>query len=66
MWDVLSYDWDSSIKAEDCLKNVISSAKAGSIVVFHDSIKAYKNLQYTLPEVLEYYSTRGYTFKALY
>ncbi|MCA0130991.1 polysaccharide deacetylase family protein [Winogradskyella alexanderae] len=66
MWDVLSYDWDSSIKAEDCLKNVISSAKAGSIVVFHDSIKAYKNLQYTLPEVLEYYTTRGYTFKALY
>lgn len=65
LWDVLSYDWDKSVTEDDCLKNVLSSAKEGSIVVFHDSVKASKNLKFVLPKVLEYYSKKGYVFKAL-
>jgi peptidoglycan/xylan/chitin deacetylase (PgdA/CDA1 family) len=65
MWDVLSFDWEASIDKETCLKNVISKTTAGSIIVFHDSVKASKNMQYALPKVLEHFSRKGYRFKAL-
>jgi peptidoglycan/xylan/chitin deacetylase (PgdA/CDA1 family) len=65
MWDVLSFDWDKNVAPETCLKNVISKSNKGSIIVFHDSVKASKNMQYTLPKVLEYFSKKGYTFKCL-
>ncbi|WP_430467341.1 polysaccharide deacetylase family protein [Winogradskyella ouciana] len=65
LWDVLSYDWDKSVSEDTCFKNVTSAATEGSIIVFHDSIKASRNLKYTLPKVLEYYSKKGYEFKAL-
>ena len=65
LWDVLSYDWDKSVSEETCLNNVLSAAKEGSIIVFHDSVKASKNLRYALPRVLEYYSENGYVFKSL-
>ncbi|WP_282133930.1 polysaccharide deacetylase family protein [Seonamhaeicola maritimus] len=65
MWDVLSFDWDKSVNNETCLKNVISKAKEGSIIVFHDSIKASKNMQYALPKVLEYFTEKGYELKAI-
>ena len=42
MWDVLSYDFDSTISKEKCLENVISNTEQGSIIVFHDSVKAEK------------------------
>lgn len=65
LWDVLSYDWDKSVSEDTCLKNITSAAKEGSIIVFHDSIKASKNLKYVLPKVLEYYSERGFVFKPI-
>ena len=65
MWSVLSYDWEVKVTQEQCLKNVIKTCYIGSIVVFHDSIKASKNMQYTLPKVLEYFSKKGYHFKSL-
>jgi len=65
LWDVLSYDWDAAVSKETCLKNVTSAVKEGSIVVFHDSVKASQKLKYVLPKVLEYYSEMGYTFKAI-
>lgn len=65
MWSVLSYDWESGITPEKCLKNVIKHSTSGSIIVFHDSVKASKNMQYALPKVLEYYSKKGYQFKSL-
>jgi peptidoglycan/xylan/chitin deacetylase (PgdA/CDA1 family) len=54
MWDVLSFDWDQSISPEKCLENVRLNLEPGSIIVFHDSLKAEKNLRYTLPETLEF------------
>lgn len=65
MWDVLSGDFDKSISKENCLKNVINKAKAGSIIVFHDSEKAFSNLQYALPQVLREFSSQKFVFKPL-
>lgn len=65
LWDVLSYDWDKSVSEEACYENVTSAAKEGSIIVFHDSIKASKNLMYVLPKVLKHYSEKGYVFKSI-
>lgn len=65
MWNVLSMDYDQKITPEQCLHNVTSNGKPGSIVVFHDSIKSRKNLEYALPETLEYFSVKGYDFESL-
>lgn len=65
MWDVLSGDFDAHVSPEQCFTNVINNAQNGSIVVFHDSLKAKDNLEYTLPKVLEYFSERGYNFEKL-
>ncbi len=65
MWDVLSGDFDPKISKEVCLRNVIKNAEPGSIIVFHDSLKAEEKLRFVLPKVLEYYSERGYRFELL-
>jgi peptidoglycan/xylan/chitin deacetylase (PgdA/CDA1 family) len=65
MWDVLSKDYNTTLTGEQCFQNVILNAKPGSIVVFHDSIKAKERLQYALPKVLEHYSNLGYRFNAI-
>lgn len=65
MWDVLSGDFDMTLKPEDCLKDVLKYAEAGSMVVFHDSIKAFKRLEYVLPRALEVWSKEGYSFESL-
>jgi len=65
MWSVLSGDFDQRIQPEKCLENVLRNSQSGSIVVFHDSEKAWKRLAYALPKVLEYYSEKGYSFKKI-
>lgn len=65
MWNVLSVDYDKKLSQEQCLKNVTDNAKSGSIIVFHDSIKAWKNMNYAMPKVLEHFSNQGYQFKAI-
>ncbi|GAA4276912.1 polysaccharide deacetylase family protein [Aquimarina mytili] len=62
LWDILSKDWDKTVSKEQCFQNVIQNTSQGSIIVFHDSIKASKNLKYTLPKVLDYFTERGYIF----
>jgi peptidoglycan/xylan/chitin deacetylase (PgdA/CDA1 family) len=65
MWDVLSGDFDPEITAEQCLQNVLENARRGSIVVFHDSLKAWEKLQYVLPMVLSHFTSKGYRFERL-
>lgn len=65
MWDVLSADYDTSITPEKCLENVLKNVTSGSIIVFHDSIKAFPNLEYTLPKALKYWAAKGFTFEKL-
>jgi len=65
MWDILSGDFDAKISPEKCAENVIKNSEQGSIVVFHDSLKAFNNLKIALPKVLEHFSDLGYQFKVL-
>ncbi|MBK8517705.1 MAG: polysaccharide deacetylase family protein [Saprospiraceae bacterium] len=60
MWDVLSGDFDKNISSEMCLENVINNYEKGSIIVFHDSIKAEQKLRYVLPEFFKHLSDNGY------
>ncbi len=65
MWDVLSADFDTTISGEDCLKNVLGKATNGSIIVFHDSEKAFPRLQFALPKTLAHFHNLGYSFKKI-
>jgi len=65
MWDVLSADFDTTISPEKCLENVLKNVKSGSIIVFHDSAKAFSNLEYTLPKTLEYLKEKGFEFDVI-
>ncbi len=65
MWDVLAFDWKDSVSKETVVQNVITKATSGSIVVFHDSVKASGHLQYALPKVLAYFSEKGFEFRRI-
>ncbi|MBN2487232.1 MAG: polysaccharide deacetylase family protein [Bacteroidales bacterium] len=65
MWDVLTHDYNQRIPKRMCLRNVIRSTKNGSIVVFHDSIKASGNMLYVLPRFIEHFSSKGYKFERI-
>jgi peptidoglycan/xylan/chitin deacetylase (PgdA/CDA1 family) len=65
MWDVLSADFDTTIPPEKCLENVITNVQSGSVIVFHDSVKAFKNLSYTLPKVLDFLDKNGFQCKTI-
>ena len=65
MWDLLSGDFDLNLSPEDCTQNVIKNTSEGSIVVFHDSAKAFERLKIALPAVLEHFTNLGYTFEAI-
>jgi peptidoglycan/xylan/chitin deacetylase (PgdA/CDA1 family) len=65
MWDVLSGDFDPSVSAEIAAERVIRKSRSGSIVVFHDSTKAFQVLSVALPIVLAYFSAEGYSFETI-
>lgn len=65
MWNIISYDYEQDISPDECLQNVLRKIAPGSIVVFHDSLKAEKNLRYALPKVLDYISERGWKPSAI-
>ncbi|AZQ63032.1 polysaccharide deacetylase family protein [Flammeovirga pectinis] len=65
MWHVLTRDYNKNYNEETCLKTAIKLTEDGSIVVFHDSLKAEKNLKYVLPRFLAFFSKKGYKFKSL-
>lgn len=65
MWDVLSGDFDAGISGEQCYQNVIRNTRNGSIIVFHDSLKAWDRLEYALPKSIAYLLEKGYQFRTL-
>jgi peptidoglycan-N-acetylglucosamine deacetylase len=65
MWDVLSADFDRALTGERCARNVIRNGRPGSIVVFHDSEKAFERLREALPAVLNEFGARGYRFEVI-
>lgn len=65
MWDVFSRDYDSKLDKEKCLKNILDFSESGSIIVFHDTLKAERNLKYVLPKVLKHFSEQGFVFNPI-
>jgi peptidoglycan/xylan/chitin deacetylase (PgdA/CDA1 family) len=65
MWDVLSKDYDATCSPGKCLENVVKNTKQGSIIVFHDSIKAQNNLKYVLPKAIEILKNKGFVFDTI-
>lgn len=65
MWDVLSKDYSQTLAKEEVLEESIRATENGSIVVFHDNLKAEENLRYALPRYIDYFMARGYQFKSL-
>jgi peptidoglycan-N-acetylglucosamine deacetylase len=65
MWDVLTRDFDKDLSPDDCLRNSLKAIRPGSIVVFHDSFKAEKNLVFTLPRLISELAGKGYVFNAI-
>ncbi len=65
MWDVLSGDFDEDIGWEKCYQNVVKHTHAGSIVVFHDSLRAFPRLKESLPRAIEHWLKAGFSFKKL-
>lgn len=65
MWDILTADFDVNVSPAQCAENAISKIENGSIIIFHDSKKAYPNLEYALPLTLRELHLQGYTFRTL-
>ena len=65
MWDILSADFDKKITPEKCLQNATQKVKSSSIIVFHDSEKAFTNLEYALPKTIQILKEKGFTFDVL-
>lgn len=65
MWDILSGDFDQDFNEEKCLEKCVSNTTAGTIIIFHDSHKAEKNLRYVLPRYLDHFASAGFRFDVL-
>lgn len=65
MWDVITFDYDKKKKPEQIMRTVRRYLRKGSVVVFHDSIKAKENVLIVLPQALAYWKDRGYSYGLL-
>ena len=65
MWDVLSWDFDENTCSKECFKNIVKNTSSGSIIVLHENEKSYKNVKEVLPKILNYFSSKGFTFDVL-
>lgn len=65
MWDVVTRDYSKRIGGDEVLNIVKRYTRNGSIVVFHDSLKAERNLRYALPKAIEWFIEHGYSFEQL-
>lgn len=62
MWDVLSQDYNQGLSPEKCLRGTLRACRPGSIVVFHDSYKACRNMEYVLPRLIDHFGGLGFSF----
>jgi peptidoglycan-N-acetylglucosamine deacetylase len=65
MWDALSQDYNKNISLQSCLKSTIGATRPGSIILFHDSYKAQRNMEYALPRLIDHFGERGFCFKTI-
>ncbi len=65
MWDVLTEDYDNRVSMAEVFQHVKDFTRDGSILLFHDSKKAWDRMSYALPKSLDWLLEQGYQFKAL-
>ncbi|WP_243348197.1 polysaccharide deacetylase family protein [Parabacteroides sp. FAFU027] len=65
MWDLVTRDYSKRLTGEEVFNNVRQYVRNGSIIVFHDSLKSVKNLQYALPKAVEWLKNEGYEFRLI-
>ena len=65
MWDIITRDYDSRLSPVSIMQNIKRYSRNGSLVVFHDSIKAERNMLTVLPLAIEYWNSKGYRFGVL-
>jgi len=65
MWDILSLDYDKNFSPDEVVNIVTTRIRNGSIIVFHDSIKAFDRLKIALPKVLKYAAEKGYEMRVV-
>lgn len=65
MWDLITEDYRKDLDAEDIVKRVVKFVRPGSVIVFHDSLKAWPRLEKALPKALDYLISEGYSFELL-
>jgi peptidoglycan/xylan/chitin deacetylase (PgdA/CDA1 family) len=64
-WDVISRDYNKDLSGEEVLNIVKKYTRNGSIIVFHDSVKAEKNMRYAMPRAIEFLLAKGFSFATL-
>lgn len=65
MWDVVTRDYNAKVSPQQVLNNVKRYTRNGSIIVFHDSLKAERNLRYALPKAIEWLLAEGYRLERI-
>ena len=65
MYDLVTRDYSKKMKPEQVLDNVKRYTRNGSIIVFHDSLKAQNNLRYALPRAIEWLQAQGYSLEPI-
>ena len=65
MYDLVTRDYDRSLRPDRVLRNVKDYARNGSIIVFHDSLRSERNLRYALPLAIEWLRKEGFEFLPL-
>ena len=65
MWDVVTRDYSPHLSPQQVLENVKRYTRNGSILVFHDSLKAERNMRWAMPLAIEWLLEQGYQFKRI-
>ena len=65
MWDVITHDYNKKVSPDRILQTVQKYLRSGSLVVFHDSVKAEKNVLEALPRAIEFWQSKGYSWALL-
>lgn len=60
MYDVVTRDYNPALTGERVFESVKKFARNGSLIVFHDSLKAADRMRYALPRAIEWLQSQGY------
>lgn len=64
-WSLMTYDFDHTLSSEKRLQVIRAKTKPGSVLVFHDSKKAFPQLSSELPILLEEWMSKGFITRAI-